>query len=151
MVTFEQISLDDLEAFIRIAFYGDDDLVEKYHVVNGNFDECVKDTFRRICEVAKKNELIFYSVWHGWIPVGFTVTGKSFLLSFGINIKSRTREIVTSCWKKVCMLLDNEFVTWIFKKNTRTVEFLRRNGMEIVEDGPEKEFYNLIYILCPQE
>lgn len=121
-------------------------MLDKYHFIQGTLDECVRDTVCKILWIAAKDSLEYFGIYYGKALIGFTVIGKSFLLSFGINIRYRRKEVLLDWWRKVCDLLDNEFATWIFKKNERTVKFLQRNGMEIVEDDPEKEFYNLIYI-----
>lgn len=133
--------------YIRIAFEEDVDLLEKYHIVNdGTLDECVEDTWKRIAEVNARESLTYFSVVQDGITIGFSVIGPSFLLSFGINIKYRTKEVLGSWWEAICKLLGYEFVTWIFKKNSRTLNFLLRNGMTISEVVEAEEYYNLVYI-----
>jgi hypothetical protein len=146
MVNFKTILPRNLFLYVREAFCEDEALINKYHVVNGSLDDCVDDTVRRIYEIYEKEPLKFMGVYENMQPIGFSVIGKNFLLSFGINIHYRTKENVLDWWTKICQMLNNEFATWIFKKNTRTVEFLKRNGMMIVEATSDKEFYNLVYI-----
>jgi hypothetical protein len=145
MVTFVKILPDSLRPAIKAAFEGDIDLIDKYHVVNGDLQICVEDTERRIQEVSENDPLEFFALYYGKVLIGFTVIGDSFLLSFGINIRYRVKYVVLGWWNWVSKLLDYEFATWIFKKNTRTIEFLKRNGMKIVQDNND-EYYNLVYI-----
>lgn len=150
MVSLVPIPFVGLRTEIRIAFEEDAELIEKYHVVNGSLLNCVDDTMNRIKAVAATDDLRCYVVENKGVPIGFTVIGQSFLLSFGINIRYRTKAILMEWWGKVCHMLNNEFVTWIFKKNTRTINFLKRNGMEVIADD-NNDYFNLIYLSCQQE
>jgi hypothetical protein len=145
MVTFVKILPHSLRPAIISAFEGDIDLINKYHLVNGDLKTCVQDTERRIQEVSENDPLEFFALYCEENLIGFTVIGDSFLLSFGINIRYRFKAIVLYWWNLVCKMLDYEFATWIFKKNTRTMDFLKRNGMKIIEDNND-EYYNLVYI-----
>lgn len=153
MVSFVEIDQKMLCYCVQTAFQGDQDLLFTYHRISpaSTFSKCVDDTVSQIQEVAEHNDLTYYALYIGLTMAGFTVVGQKILLSFGINHHYRSKEIVSSWWKSVCKMLGNEFVTWIFKKNTRVVDFLLRNGMEVADDDPKKIFYNLTYVLCPQE
>lgn len=153
MVSFVEIHPTMLRYCVQTAFQGDDDLLSKYHRISpaSTFSKCIDDTVSQIQEVAEHNDLTYYAVYLGLTRIGFTVLGDHILLSFGLNHHYRSKEIVLSWWKLVCKMMKDEFVTWIFKKNKRTVDFLLRNGMEIVDDDPDKIFYNLTYVVCQQE
>lgn len=146
---FQPIRPVELTKYVRIAFKGDADLMDKYHILQGSLGECVADTVKRIEEI--KDPLEYYALVFEEEAIGFTVIGESFLLSFGINIRLREKIIVMDWWRQVCRMLDDKFVTWIFKKNTRTIKFLERNGMYKAAESEQQDFYNLIYTLCPQE
>ena len=39
---------------IGVSFYQDEELISKYHIVeNGNYEDCVNDTFDKIIEASK--------------------------------------------------------------------------------------------------
>src|SRR6266849_3414375 len=137
MVTMFDIQPEELRGFITIAFQGDTALINTYHLVNGSLDKCVNSTVMEIKKVARTDKLSYYGIiWDGR-PIGFTVLGKNFLISFGINLRFRTKEILPLWWQLVCTALNEEFVTWIFKKNTRAIDFLKRNGMIVIEEHPD--------------
>lgn len=151
MVTLIEIDKDVLRPCVVSAFDGDAELLSRYHIIQGTLNECVSDTLDRIEQVSKTNKLKYFSVTMESAVIGFTVIGDAFLLSFGIKERYRVRAVVMEWWKLVCEELDNEFVTWIFKKNTRAISFLLKNGMEIVDNDPKKDFFNLTYVVCQQE
>lgn len=158
MVELKTIPSGTVGPAIHFAFKGDWQLIHKLHLVNGDLTDCVKSTFREIERVGHSgvplNYLgIYYTDGQNReLLIGFTVSAPKTLLSFGINIQYRTKEIVLAWWECVCTLLDNEFVTWLFKKNTRAIDFLTRNGMEVSEDNGD--YVTLLYlkpIVCQQE
>lgn len=157
MVEIQTIPSGSLGAAIHFAFKGDWQLIHKLHLVNGDLNDCVKSTFRQIDSVSHGGTpLQFWGIYllqgDEKNLIGFTVTGPKMLFSFGINIQFRTKEIVMNWWQCVLTLLGNEFVTWLFKKNTRAIDFVTRNGMEVSEDNGD--YVTLLYlkpIVCQQE
>jgi hypothetical protein len=134
MVKMVPILKKDLRPLIYKAFKDDWDLIHNYHLVNGSLEDCINSTMTEIGRVDAKEALQYYAVRWNNDPIGFTVVGDRFLLSFGLSIFYRTKEIIGQWWELVCSCLKDGFVTWIFKKNTRAINFLVKNGMEEIED-----------------
>lgn len=144
MVELKTIPTGSLGVHIHEAFKGDWQLINTYHLVNGSLIDCVKSTFTEIDKFSSGPDKVeYYGIYLDGKTIGFTVVGENFLLSFGINIQYRTKEIVMQWWNMVCMMLNKAFVTWLFKKNTRAIDFCKRNGMEVIEDFPE--YVTLLY------
>ena len=136
-VEFQEIQASQLRTWVHAAFEGDEALIHRYHLVNGDLNVCVESTLDEIETVQNSDDgvsLRYYGIMHKHQVIGFTVVGKLFLLSFGLNIHARTKPIVMSWWQQVVRKLNGNFFTWIFKKNNPAILFLQRQGMEIVED-----------------
>lgn len=151
MVEFVTISQSNLGPLIYRAFEGDRILITQLHIQGGSVTECVRHTFKEIDRVATSEEgkdLQFYGLYLKGSPIGFTVIGPKYLLSFGINIMHRSKDIVLSWWNQVCEKLNYEFVTWLYKKNTRVIDFVTRNGMRVLEQDEiqvDERLVTLIY------
>lgn len=136
MVEMKEIQAQYLHTYVHIAFENDSALIFHYHLVNGTLEKCVRSTVREIEKVVRRGEpLTCYAVLYNGTAIGFSVLGPNYLLAFGISISYRTAEIVPLWWKLICVALDEEFVTWIFKKNSRAIAFLKRNGMIVLEEN----------------
>lgn len=154
MVAIKEISTNQLAAYIHEAFKGDWVLIYRFHRVNGSLQDCVRDTWHQIDKVSREGTTLdYYGIYLDNQPIGFTVLGTNILLSFGINIQHRTAKIVMEWWDLVVDRLDGNFVTWLFKKNVPVLSFVKRNGMQEIEDNGD--FVTLIHhkkgTPCPQE
>lgn len=134
MIFFEQIkSNDQLYNAIMHTFYGDQDLVDKYHIVNGNFENCLNDTFNKIQQTGLKFPMNHYYVMIEKLPVGFISVNfeHNLLYSFGINKAYRNKDFLIEWFSEVKRFLGGHFFTCIAKKNTRAILFLIKNGMKV--------------------
>lgn len=125
---------------IYISFCNDEELVNKYHVVNTGFIDCVESTYNMILETSFKYPCEWYVVVEGKKVIGFTVVSKAynFLYSFAINKDYRNQERNTEWFKHIGTLLGNNFTCGLWALNTRAVNFLLKQGMEIYKkDGLE--------------
>jgi len=123
-----------LYSCIYVAFIDDNELVSKYHVVNGNVEECVRDTYNKILVESKSTELKWYSVNDdNDALIGFLIVSLSYgvLYSFGLNIKYR-KEKAKDFFDKISQLFDGKFGCGLWTKNDRAIRYLIRNGMQIV-------------------
>jgi hypothetical protein len=123
---------------IYVAFFGDNDLINRYHVVGGNLDDCVKDTFNKCIEASRLVPLEFFEVYIDEIKVGYTVMSRTYnnLYSFAINVQYRGNLALSEWFGIVTKLLNSEFTCALWTKNDRAIEFLKKHGMEIFEkDG----------------
>jgi hypothetical protein len=139
MIKFEEISLDELKNLIYLSCENDNELVEKYHSLNLDSEEkytledCVNETFQRIVDAEEEIGVDKYRVVYQGEDIGYVVLFEDILYSYAIAIKYRTKEILSLWWKGICDLFENEFVTMIYSNNTRCLNFLLKNNMEIVE------------------
>ncbi len=141
MVTMVETYHDQLPLFIEKAFEGDEDLIKKYHIKGGSLKSCVKSTVAAIADVDKVYGLKCYIISKDEKIIGYTTLGPDFLHSFGINIDYRTKEVVTEWWASVLSIMTDFFCT-LHKKNTRAIEFLKKQGMIVHSEN--KKLVNLI-------
>ncbi len=143
MMVFEPIK-DELELFecIGIAFNGDDELVNTYHIVNDSYYECVVDTYAKIKEAESEIPIDSYKVIVDGVIIGYICICKEIelLYSFGINMLYRTQAIFSLWFKKVKKLVGN-FACCLWNKNTRAIQFLEKMGMIIAD---VKEEYTIL-------
>lgn len=139
MIKFEKISLDELKKLIYLSCENDNELAEKYHSLNlgkrGEYtlEECINETFERIVDAEEEVGLDKYKVIYQGEEIGYVTLFEDILYSYAIGMKYRTKEILPLWWKGICNLFENEFVTMIYSNNTRCLNFLLKNNMEIVE------------------
>ncbi len=136
-----QISIDDLRPLVEYAFTGDRELIEKYHITGGSLKDCVDSTMEAIMDVNNVYGLKCYDVYLFADKIGYATFGPEFLHSFGINIKFRTKEILNDWWKLMNKIMSDFFCT-LHSKNTRAINFLKRQGMIVHSEG--ENLINLI-------
>lgn len=138
---------DVLPELIRIAYEGDSELLEKYHVDKFDLMGAVASTMYMIEKTVQyeNKEMDYYQVSYNETPIGYVCTYPNTLYSFGINIAYRTKDILIEWWKNVKELFDGGFVTMLYNNNGRAINFCKRQGMEVVE-GMEEEFVTLLNI-----
>ncbi len=128
---------DVLYNSIVIAFKGDDKLFDTYHVVNGALTQSVNDTFERIINTAKEFTCEWYNVIKNDAVIGFCVMSKAYnvLYSFGIGIEHRAAEVLAPWFEIIAKELGDHFTCTLWAKNTRAIDYLIRNGMEIFSNN----------------
>lgn len=136
---FEKIdNKDKLYRGVAISFWGDDALINKYHKVETNkFQDCVDDTFNSILDNSESLPMEWYLIRHDNNEIiGYCIASKAynFLYSFGINKNYRNGEVLSNWFTSVAELLQNHFTSALWAKNTRAIEFLVKNGMEIFKN-----------------
>lgn len=134
MVKVSKVSKNEIKRLVEIAFNGDSDLVEKYHIINKGFSEAVDSTVGRIIDTSRIYDYKFFKVLHEKKPVGFFVVGNQVLYSFGINIKYRTKNILANWWELVKKELGSQFMSMLYSKNERAVNYLKNRGMVVSDD-----------------
>lgn len=145
MIFVDIIDKYALHSCIYMAFLDDHELINKYHIVNGSLEECVGDTYNKILVESKSTELKWYSVNDDSnTTIGFLVVSLSYgvLFSFGLNINHR-KEHAKEFFDKIKDLFSNGFGCGLWTKNTRTIKYLIKNGMQIVRK--EKDITILKY------
>lgn len=134
----------DLKKYVEIAYKGDNDLLNKYHVAEYTFEEAVQETLLMIEITSFGIDMKNYAVLKDERIIGYLSCFKHNLYSFGINIKYRTSNTLSEFWDKVREILGNSFITMLYPNNTRAIAWLKRCGMQQV-DEVEENAVTLIY------
>ena len=147
MVELVKISKFELPTVIKIAYEGDDDLLDKYHVDKYDIMGAVASTLHMIHKTVEWEdmEMDYFKVMYNETPIGYICTYPNNLYSFGINKEYRTKEILIDWWGKVVQQLGEGFITMLYPNNTRAINFLKKQGMKLVDDV-EENCTTLIYI-----
>lgn len=137
MIRVHQISKKRLKEFVEVAYKGDGELLDKYHVKKYTFEEAVNETVRMIEITAKGLFMKYYAVCLDEIRIGYLALFSNNLYSFGINIKYRTPEILSDVWSNIKRILGNSFICMLYPNNTRAINWLKRCGMIEVPEVEE--------------
>ncbi len=143
MVILEEITKQELPDLIRIAYEGDKDLLDKYHVDKFDIHGAVASTLFMIAETENGVDMTHYKVALGDISIGYISVFENFLYSFGINKEYRKKEILIEWFEKVKEVLGYKFITMIYPNNSRAINFLKKQGMKIV-NGIKEDVITLI-------
>lgn len=142
MVRIVKISKPQVEELVKLSYRGDNDLCEKYHSIKGTYDELAKETMALIEGASKVYELEYYKVIINNQPIGYFITSKKLLYSFGINMNFRKKDILVSWWENIKSVLGKAFTAILYDNNTRAISFLEKQGMELY-----KKHGNLITLI----
>lgn len=138
MVRIKKISKHELPPLVQLSYSGDSDLIEKYHPAKSDMYGSIQNELDMIEETGGVYKVNYYKVLFENKPIGFFVTGgatgKDFLYSFAINIKFRKKDILIKWWSEVKSTLKKEFEAFLYVGNTRAVEFLKKQKMQISKE-----------------
>lgn len=157
MVVLERIYKIELPVYVKLAFEGDEELLNDLHISPGSLDHCVNHTLGLVNGSADfyKDDIEYFKVSLNDETIGYTIvikneTRPNELYSFGINIKYRTKEILQSWLTEVEKILSKPYYIVLWSKNTRAINFFERNGF--VVDGKNKILNDetKTLIICPQ-
>lgn len=145
MIELKKISKFDLAKAIRIAYEGDTDLLEKYHVDKFSLDGAVASTLNMIYQTVEWEdlEMEYYNVMFDGDVIGYICTYPNNLYSFGINKSYRKKEVLLGWWDAVKSIFNGKFITMLYPNNTRAINFLKKRGMVEV-DGVENHCVTLL-------
>lgn len=151
------IPVGEIAPHVRKAFEGDNDLLSTYHISPGDLDHCVSDTLRCIYENADhyKEDMVCYKVALDGDPIGYTIVlidenNPCELYSFGINIEHRNAALLQEWIGKVKEKIGKVFFTILWNKNTRAINFFKKNGFkeETLDSGVDLDLKTLL--ICRQ-
>lgn len=151
-------TLPQMHELVKLAFDGDTELLNLYHISPGTLDHCVVHTMNFIVEneAAYKQDMEFYSVRLNGIKIGYTVVIRNEhepneLYSFGININYRKSEILEKWMAEIKNMLGGSYFVALWGKNKRAINFMERNGLEVyrISHYLNEEIKSLR--ICPQE
>lgn len=135
MIKLVKIDKNSLRFYVKLAFGGDMDLLEKYHISPGTLDHCANHTMGFIEENTNhyKDDIEFYAVVLDFeTPIGYTVLIKNEkapheLYSFGIKKEYRTAENLKGWLNAVREQLKTPYYIVLWSKNDRAINFFERN------------------------
>lgn len=130
---YKQIHIDEVEKYVRIAFDGDNELWEKYHNPDNNFEEIVTNNVKNIKELEEYVPVTCFAIFIENKAIGFSVFSGNLLYSFGINLKHRIKEVLLHWMEWMKNRFDNCFVVALCEENTRAIAFFLRNGLSIAQ------------------
>ena len=129
---------------VLIAYNGDSELMEKYHTKKCDLQEAVNSTLAMIYTMAKTQKLNCYKVIYQKQPIGYVVYFMNVLYSFGIDIKFRKKDILLHWWDELKSVIGKNFVCRLYRNNTRCIDFLKKQQMEVVDENEEHNYITLL-------
>lgn len=154
MIVVRVVNILKIEDYIRSAWEGDDKLEKFYDksLARRTLDGMVKDTSRKIRDMMEQDDkLSLLGIEVNRTPIGFLVFSEklSVLYSFGVNVKYRSKEILTAIFEYVKVKLKYNFYSVMYEYNTRAINWLQNCGMEIAPlYKPSHDTIYLKYDLC---
>jgi len=146
IVSVKKISKTQLPKLIELSYFGDDELLSHYHSGEDiNYYNAIIKELDYIHQASKKFELSYHKLIYKQKPIGYFVTFDGFLYSFGIEKKSRKKEVLSNWFLSVRKVLGKEFVSMLYSYNTRAIKHLERQGMAIIDEDVENQTVTLKY------
>lgn len=133
-MTVKKISLIELNEYIYNTFINDKEIVKYY---DKNIE--IKNTLDAIINVTEKIEEVyseadFFGVEINGNKAGYFVCRESLLISFGIGVEYRNREVLSDFWEHIKSTLGETFQCCLYSVNKRGIKFLEKGGMKILFD-----------------
>ena len=128
----------DIKQMVATAFHEDKDLIDKYHIYSGEgVEKCVDeemDVFlKRTTKFFKLYEITYAGTFFGFIGTDKTPDGKDFLVTFHLRKCYREKSMVKEFWRMIRDTFNNNsFFTALHDKNSKAVNFIMKNGGEVV-------------------
>ena len=125
---------------IMYAFEGDKD-ISKYCDKNDKeleVEKLVLSIFKKLLEYEETEECDFYDLSVENEVVGYGFNYKKILISFGVNKKFRNKENLKKVFEIIKGKFNSDFETYMWERNERAVNWLRKCGMTEVESNIDK-------------
>jgi hypothetical protein len=90
----------------------------------------IENTYSKLIEYQKNIDGVFKIVEVEGNIAGFVYYVDSVLISFGINKKYRNQKTLSLLFDNIKTWLNGDFVTFMWQRNNRAVEWLKKCGME---------------------
>lgn len=125
---------------IKFTFDNDRDIF-KYFDPNypdiKTYDEIADNIYEKIKSHEKIFNTKFIDLRYGYI---FYSLEPNLLISFGVNVNYRMPYIMEDFWNEIKKNLGSKFDCYLWAKNKRAIDWLKRNGMK--EDKKSDYFLN---------
>lgn len=129
------ISYSEIKPLISLAFAGDEELMNKWHIAPGTLEEIVEHTYNTIglwdADFCLEYYMVVIDSGDEVETIGFTVLLNDevrVLYSFGISIANRCRTTLLGWLSAVKESFNAEYGVSLWEKNERTISFFERNG-----------------------
>ena len=125
---------------IMYAFEGDKD-ISKYCDKNDKeleVEKLVLSIFKKLLEYEETEECDFYDLSVENEVVGYGFNYKNILISFGVNKKFRNKEKLEKVFEIIKGKFNNDFETYMWERNERAVNWLKKSGMTEIESNIDK-------------
>lgn len=140
------VLINELKSLINFSYSGDGDLIASYQAqTTRTFEECVEFNYNEIA--SHLNSSIYKDDMQLWKitltennktkDIGYCVTIISdpppgMLFSFAFNMVYRKQAYLTQWLRRVEELLWQPYYTALWNKNTRAIDFFKKNGFEAI-------------------
>ena len=124
---------EEIKKTIKETFEGDDELFETFHIISNDVESAIEDTFSKVAEMVEAYGAFFYKLSKEKKTIGYICVALSMktLYSFGLNKKYRSEENKKQMIDLIDSFFDGDMIVCsLFKKNTRGLSFLMKNGYE---------------------
>lgn len=130
----KKINIDQFEDYVYNAFIDDYEIIEFYDRAANV--ETTQDAIENVCEkikVAYPDALIFGVEITG-NKEGYFVFKDNLLISFGMSLKYRNKETLSTFWEEIKSRIGNNFHSLLYSHNIRAINWLQKSGMKILFD-----------------
>jgi len=137
------INVKELKPLIHFSYLGDADLIDKYQGGDRSFEDCVEFNYNEIrshlANPVYKNDMKLWKIslqsGDEIDDIGYCVTVKNegdinMLFSFAFNMHYRKKVFLIDWLKEVEKVLGEHYYTCLWNKNTRAIDFFKKNGFE---------------------
>jgi len=135
---------------ICAAFAGDDDICSYCDpdAVDNTPDGISLDVYAKLMDWEDVFCGTFKKAKVNGKEVGFVYYFDDILVSFGVNKSHRNKEFLASFFADVTEWIGGDFVTFMWERNTRAINWLEKNGMQR-EACDMENIIKLKYKSCP--
>lgn len=146
MIQLVEILPTELYAMVNVAYKDDYDLFNDYNI--RSFDtitDAIGSTLYLVAETSKEKTLKYYRVNFNNDPIGYMVTCENKIFHFGINIQRRVTAILIEWIEQVGVLFNSDLVfISLYSNNKKQIQFLKDNGILIVEENKDRNYLTLL-------
>ncbi len=131
----------NIKQMVRFAFYEDKERIDKFHICRDKgLEACVEEEMRIFLKYSsnlfKLYQVTYFGVFYGWVGTDKTDKGEDFLTTFHLRKSFRDKENRVQFWNIIRQFFKGSFSTALYDTNSKAVNFIMRNGGEIVASHP---------------
>tara|TARA_R110000868_G_scaffold180622_3_gene421266 strand:+ start:3714 stop:4160 length:447 start_codon:yes stop_codon:yes gene_type:complete len=134
MIKVKDINFEELKIAIKNVFIDDKKILDFYDpsVKIKNIEDIINDISCKIKDYDKyEGDYGYVGLFYEKVLIGYYFYKEDMLVSFGINVKYRTKKYLDFLFNSIMNKLGNNFVCFLWLKNTRAAKWLIKNKMVI--------------------